>query len=305
MKKAKVIENSIVTIGIPVMPQRENYIDQCLQGVVAQSYLDKYEIIIAQHPGFNYEIKLINIPEHISLKLLHSGKTLSNKRNDIIVHASGKYIINIDDDVVPEHDWLENMLNAAVQNNYDIFWGLARPIYEKEFPDNLEPFEMLIGGFHFDRKGNLRRKGLIGCNFGFNKGLEHKRGKFVENMGRGGSATQDGEETLFLAESINPKMGLVKNGIVNHYVQSERINFGYVIKNRRSNVKADVFINQIVGKSNLRFLIDRFASFVKAFIPKKYFLKIILLESVLLTTAIITIINIGLFPKKVSHRAIA
>jgi len=292
VKKANSDRNPLITIGIPVMPHREHYIDQCLQSVVQQTYSESYEVLIVQHSGFKYLVKLNDISENITIKLLDSGKSLSQKRNDIIKYAKGEYIINIDDDVVPQPDWLENMVRAAIENNYDIFWGLAKPIYEDEFPESLDPFEMLIGGFHFNRNGELKRKGLIGCNFGFRKGLNHKRGKFVESFGRGGIVVQDGEETLFVAESINPKMGLVLDGIVNHYIQPERLNFSYVVQNRCSNVKARVLINHIVGESNRSYFIDALKNFIKAFSPQKHLCKNVLLEYLLLITTIYSISSI-------------
>ena len=282
----------IVTIGIPVMPQREHYIDKCLQSVVHQTFSEPFEVLIMQNPGFHYQPKLNEIPENVSLKLLTSGKSLSRKRNDIIKHAKGEYIINIDDDVVPEIDWLENMVQEARYYDYDIFWGLAKPIFEKELPKNLKPFEMLIGGFHFDHNEIIRREGLIGCNFGFRKAIKHKRGKFIECIGRGGELIRGGEEILFLAECINPRLGQVKNGIVKHYIQAERIRFAYVIRSRTSNVRAEIFINSIVGKSNWLFLINRINAFIKSFKPKKHFLMNILLELLLLITTIISIASI-------------
>jgi glycosyltransferase involved in cell wall biosynthesis len=292
VRKNEIEENPIVTVGIPVVPQREHYLDQCLQSVLAQTYSDPYEIIIAQHPGFHYKIKAGGIPENVSIEFLNCGKSLSSKRNVVIENARGRYIVNIDDDVVPEPDWLVNMVNAAIKNDYDIFWGVAKPIYEGEFPESLAPFEMLIGGFHYDRKGELRRKGLIGCNFGFKKSLRHKRGKFVESLGRGGIAVQDGEETLFVAECINPKKGLVLNAVVNHYIQVERLNFSYIIQNRCSNVKAMVLINYIVGNSNSSYLINAIKDFIKAFRPGKHLGKNILLEYMLLRTAIFSLVSI-------------
>jgi hypothetical protein len=290
VKKIETMENPIVTIGIPVMPDREYYIDKCLQSVLAQTYSDSYEIIIAQHPGFNYRVKMDNLPEQVSIKLLASGASLSSKRNAIMEHAKGKYILNIDDDVIPEPDWLENMVHAAIENDYDVFWGLARPIYEIEFPENLDPFEMLIGGFHYDRKGRLRRKGLIGCNFGFRKGLNHKRGKFVEDIGRGGTAAQDGEETLFVIECIGPRMGAVQNAIVNHYIQPERINFSYILRNRCSNVKSSILMNNITGVGNLDLLRERTKEIIKAFRPRRHMFKTVILEGCLLTTTVLSII---------------
>jgi len=277
-----------VSVGIPIMPDREKYVDKCIKSIFEQTYSKHYEVIIAQHPGFTYKIKS-NIPDNLSIRFLDSGKPLSSKRNDIIKYALGKYIINIDDDIVAEPNWLENMMHAAIENDYDIFWGAAKPIYEKDFPESLDPFEMLIGGFHFDRKGNLRRKGLIGCNFGFRNGLNHKRGKFVETIGRGGAAIRDGEEILFMAECINPKSGFIKNSIVNHHIQSSRINFSYILKNRCSNVKARIFINNIIGESNRSYLFNRVKSFIKAFIPKNHLIKTIVLEYSVLKTTILSI----------------
>jgi glycosyltransferase involved in cell wall biosynthesis len=283
--------NPAVTIGIPVIPDREHYMDQCLQAILAQTYTEPYEILIVQHPGFHYRVKADRIPDAVSIRLLSAGKTLSNKRNAIIENAIGQYIINIDDDVVPEPDWLENLMHTAVECNYDIFWGLARPVYEKEFPEDLDPFEILIGGFHYDRKGVLRRKGLIGCNFGFKKGLRHKRGMFVESIGRG-AAVQDGEEGLFVAECIHPRMGAANKAVVNHFVQANRINFQYIVKNQCSCVKARIFINRVTGAGNLAYLLDLLKVFIKALIPRQQFFRTIALEGSQLITALLFILQL-------------
>jgi glycosyltransferase involved in cell wall biosynthesis len=223
--------------------------DKCLEAVVAQTYTDPFEIIIAQHPGYDYSVKVSEIPENVCLKHLSCGSSLSSKRNAVMQHAKGKYIVNIDDDVVPEPDWLRNMVDAVLENDYDVFWGLVKPIYEKDFPEDLEPFEMLIGGFHFDRKGNLRRKGLIGCNFGFRRGLGHSRGKFCEELGRG-RPLNGGEEVLFVAESINPRIGLIKEAVVGHYIQKERVNFFYILGNQFMNVQTKVAIYRFQDKGS-------------------------------------------------------
>ncbi len=276
----------LITIGIPVMPQREKYIDQCINSIVNQNYKEEIEVIVAQHPGFQYTLKLSEIPSNLIIKKIDSGKSLSKKRNDIIAKSNGDYIIFIDDDVVVESDWLIILSNEFLKNDYDIFWGPARPIYEKNFPEKLDPFEMLIGGFHYNRKGELKRKGLIGCNFGFKKKINHKRGRFIEDLGRGGLTVQDGEETLFIAEAINPKMGFIKKAVVNHYVQSERVNFCYIIKNRCSNVKARIFINYIIGGNNKDYLYSRIKDFVIALKPNKSILMSLFLQSCVLFSTI-------------------
>ena len=257
------MKKCIVSVGIPVMPHREHYISKCVKSVLSQSFSENYEIIIALHPGFNYRIKNEIIPSNVKINYLQSGASLSSKRNDIMKNSNSSYIINIDDDIIAETDWLINMINDAKKFNYDIFWGSAKPIYEKTFPSHLDYFEMDIGGFHYDRNGNLRRRGLIGCNFGFKNGLNHKRGAFLDLLGRGSSFFSDGEETLFFEECIDAKAGFINNSVVKHHIQKNRINFSYVIKNRCSNVRARILINKITKKNNIKYLNSRLKILLK------------------------------------------
>ena len=125
MKKESNASHPVVSIGIPVMPERERYIDECLESVTKQTFSLPYEVIIAEHPGFNYRLKIGPVSPNISIRKVSSGESLSQKRNDIIEASRGEYIVNIDDDVVPHNNWLETMILSARENEYDIFWGAA------------------------------------------------------------------------------------------------------------------------------------------------------------------------------------
>lgn len=252
------------------MPQRENYTNLCFQSLLAQNFNQKFEILLVQHPGYYYEIPFL-CPENITITQINSGENLSSKRNDILKYAKGKYILFIDDDAVAESNWLTNMIIAAETYNSDIFWGSIKPIYEKQLPESLYPFEMYIGGFHYDRNGKLRRTGLIGCNFGIRKDLGHARGCFVEALGRG-SEIRGGEEILFLKEYTDKKVRFIENAIVFHYIQSHRITYKYILYNQFNNVLSQVFINKMVNESNKTLGLDIMSSFIRSIIPQKNYL---------------------------------
>lgn len=267
MKKNKAIEHPIVTIGIPVIPQREHYTQLCLDSICNQVFDRSFEILLAQHTGYHYEVPF-SIPDNVIINQVESGESLSSKRNDILKHAKGKYILFVDDDIIADKNWLANMITSAEKNNSDIFWGTAKPIYEEQLPENIIPFEMYIGGFHYDSNGKLRRKGIIGCNFGIRKDLEHARGHFVEFLGRG-SEIRGGEENLFLKEYVGDNISFVENAVVHHHIQSYKINFKYILYNQFNNTISQVFINNVLKISNRKFGADLIKEFIKSFIPRK------------------------------------
>ena len=258
------MKQPFVSIGVATIPGREKYLTLCLKSIINQKFHHDYEIILALHPDFHYNLPF-DIPDNITIKTIESGKSISSKRNDILKLAKGKYLLSIDDDAIAENHWIAKMINTAETNNLDIFWGAIKPIYERELPSRLYPYEMLIGGFHFDHNGNLRRKSLIGCNYGFKVGLSHSRGRFAETLGRG-TRIRGGEEDLFFSEYLGSRSMFIKDAIVFHHIQQERVNFKYIIYNQCSNVKSTIYINKEIGKSNLIFGVDLVKNYLKSLI---------------------------------------
>jgi len=286
----------ITTIGVPVMPKREHYTKLCIESLLNQNFDRKFEIVLAQHPDYHYDIPF-SIPENISINQVNSGKSLSSKRNDILKFANGDYILFVDDDIIAEKNWLSKMTTTAEKYNSDIFWGTTKPIYEKELPNNLLLFEMYIGGFHYNSFGKLCRKGLIGCNFGVKKNINHKRNQFIESLGRGASI-RGGEEVMFLKEYQGDKVRFERNAIVHHHIQKHRINFKYIIHNQFNNVLSQVYINKITGVKNIGLFKDVSVVFIKSFIPRKYYLKHIILSSSRLIAFLKGIMKFIFFDKK-------
>ena len=258
------------------MPEREHYTNICIDSLLNQKFDKNYEIILAQHPDYGYKVPFTT-PENITIRKIDSGKHLSAKRNDILMHAKGKYILFIDDDAFADDSWLNIMVSGAEKNGSDIFWGSIKPIFEKELPEDLMPFEMYIGGFHYDINGNLRRKGIIGCNFGIRKGLNHSRGRFIDSLGRG-SKIRGGEENLFLKEYLGDRINFLQNAIVYHHIQSDKLNFKYIIYNQLNNAKSNTYMNKIIGSSNRKFIITTLLNLGKSLLPQEHYWKHLILS---------------------------
>ena len=264
------MDDFIATIGVGVMPEGEAYAKLCVESLLNQKYSESFEILLAQHPGYHYDISH-QIPANITIVKVDSGESLSSKRNDILRHAKGKYILFIDDDAIADELWLYTMVKGAENFDADIFWGSIKPIFEKELPKFLLPFEIYIGGFHYNNQGRLCIKGLIGCNFGIRKGLDHSRGHFIETLGRG-SEIRGGEEILYIKEYYGDKTQFIQGAVVYHHIQSHRINFKYILYNQLNNTLSRVFINKTIGVSNKKYGIVIFSGFMKSIIPQKNYL---------------------------------
>ena len=70
---------------------------------------------------------------------------ISAARNAAIERATGDYLAFIDDDEVPEANWLSNLYSALIDHNADIVFGPVVPEYNEYTP------KWIIDGAYFDR----------------------------------------------------------------------------------------------------------------------------------------------------------
>jgi glycosyltransferase involved in cell wall biosynthesis len=101
-----------VTLAIPCY-NVEKYIDEVMQGVLNQTYkpieillindgsTDKTSKLIKRH--VSDKVKIINHPFNLGL---------ASVRNTSIVNAKGEYVAFLDGDVIPDKDWLKNILKG-------------------------------------------------------------------------------------------------------------------------------------------------------------------------------------------------
>lgn len=102
------------------------------------------------HDQFTYSIVVVdNDPEksangvahsfidqtHIDVQYYHEpSKGLTYARNTSLEHSAGNYIAILDDDEVPEYDWLYQLYHALQKYDADAVFGSVRPRFEVDPP---------------------------------------------------------------------------------------------------------------------------------------------------------------------------
>ena len=59
---------------------------------------------------------------------------MAANRNCVARAARGKWIVFVDDDELPEQDWLEHLFHAACSNRWDVIQGSVEPV---NYPDSI------------------------------------------------------------------------------------------------------------------------------------------------------------------------
>lgn len=168
-----------ITVCIPVY-NVENYIEQCLESVFSQTYIDKTEVIIVDDCSPDNSISVANdvISKFSNLKdrikIIHHSKNkgLAAARNTGLLNSSGKYLIQVDSDDWLETDYLEKLYTAAEQSDADItgcdyFLEFSdRTVIEKETAavSNVDYLKSMLRNAHGTIWTKLVRRSLFTAN---------------------------------------------------------------------------------------------------------------------------------------------
>ena len=102
----------------------ENYLRQCIDSILVQTYKN-YEVILVDDGSTDYSSNICDtyFKEYSNIKVIHKKNGgLSNARNTGLLEATGKYIIFIDsDDFWVDKDFLMNINNSISDEDLIIF----------------------------------------------------------------------------------------------------------------------------------------------------------------------------------------
>lgn len=114
------MDSLLISIIIPVY-NAENYINKCLDSILAQTY-KKFEIICIDDGSTDNSANIINrySEQNANLKFIQQNNTgASAARNLGLRQASGEYIMFIDADDYIEQNMLEEMIKEAQISKFD------------------------------------------------------------------------------------------------------------------------------------------------------------------------------------------
>lgn len=146
--------------------------------------------------------------ENVRIGCNNENRGLSFSRNHGIKLATGDVVAFVDDDAVPEPDWIENLVAAYECHDAIAVGGKMLPIWVNKKPSFLpEEFYWLVGVTHRgypDEECEVRNTN--GSNMSFKREVLEELDGFDENLGRKGEQQIQGEETE-LAVRMREKYG--------------------------------------------------------------------------------------------------
>ena len=206
MKKAVALDASVC---ICTYNRRESLIE-ALRSLGEMRVPDEtgFEVLVVDNNSSDGTAEAVEELDSENLPLryvLEPRQGLSHARNRGISEARGRVIAFLDDDIVVEVDWLEQLLEAfsaeplpaAVGGPAYLDLDLSRPDWWHE------EFAGVAG--HFDRGPSVLRsdegyEGMIGigANLAFDRQVFERYGLFRSDLGRKGDSLETGEELEFL-----------------------------------------------------------------------------------------------------------
>ncbi|HEM6455430.1 TPA: glycosyltransferase family 2 protein [Streptococcus suis] len=115
----------LISIIVPVY-NVENYLDECIQTVLAQTY-SNWELLLINDGSTDSSGTICDDyakgDERIYIKHIKKGKGVSEARNTGLSLAKGEYITFLDSDDGIREDFLETCLTTAIQHEVDIVIG--------------------------------------------------------------------------------------------------------------------------------------------------------------------------------------
>lgn len=141
-----------VSIIIPVY-NVQDYIQRCLESVIAQTYTGKIECIIVDDHGIDNSIKIAEEfisknSSSVEFKIIHhkNNRGLAAARNSGVRNASGDFVMHLDSDDWLEPDALSILVKKQNETDADIVSGNAvahyndssRILIEPEYGNNID-----------------------------------------------------------------------------------------------------------------------------------------------------------------------
>lgn len=207
------------------------------EAVLSQTYDDVELVLISDGNDSVYESMCADYAELENVRIGCNDKNrgLSYSRNHGIKLASGDVVAFVDDDAVPEPDWVEQLVATYEERDAIAVGGKMTPIWADGKPTFLpEEFYWLIGVTHRGYpEEQCEVRNTNGSNMSFRKEVLEKLGGFSEDLGRKGDRQIQGEETE-LAARMGKKYGqgmwYVPDAEVGHKVFDYRTDRVWLLK---------------------------------------------------------------------------
>ncbi len=235
--------------------QRWDDLVAALAGLDQQTVPITQRILVIDHNPLLLERARATFPT-VSVIANREQRGLSGARNTGIAHATGDIVLFMDEDAVPEKDWLRKLLThyesdsvmgvgGAILPN----WVAGRPGW---FPSE---FDWVIGCTYTGMPQEIADvRNLIGCNMSFRQLVFERVGLFTDGIGRVGTRPVGCEETELCIRTRQKMPGIRMvydpSAVVHHRVPESRGRFRYFVDRCYSEGLSKALIARHIGRSD-------------------------------------------------------
>jgi len=181
------------------------------------------------------------------------AKGISGARNTGIAEAKGAIVAFLDDDALPEPDWVEQLLTPYADAAVMAVGGKAVPAWPDRRPDHLvAELDWVVGctyqGMPVDT-ADVRN--ATGCNMSMRRSVFDVAGTFDESIGRIGKIPLGCDETelcIRLAQRIpGARVVYEPRALVHHRVTEPRTTWHYLRTRSYAEGRSKALIGRLVG----------------------------------------------------------
>ncbi len=205
---------------------------QAVNAIQSQTLKPLELILIIDHNSDLYrrcekQLKNIILAEN------QQSRGLSGSRNTGVSFARGELVAFIDEDALPNQDWLEQLASCYQDPGVIGAGGAIEPLWENKHPAWFPAeFDWVVGCTYLGMPQALSPvRNLIGCNMSFRQVVFERAGGFRNDMGRIGSVPTGCEETEFCIRVLqlwpDKKLVYQPKAIVKHRVPANRASWAY------------------------------------------------------------------------------
>ena len=218
--------------------ERFSCLVECLDAVQRQSTSPLEVIVVVDgQPDICHLLAKRDGPEIVLSTPGPSG--LSNARNLGIKRATGRCVAFLDDDAIPDTDWLRSLRVALIQPNVAGVSGLSQPLWEGDAPAWLPPELYWALGCSYEGmpKERAEVRNVFGGCACFDRGLFERVGGFRPDLGRDRRGLAGCEETEFCVRVLRSTSGLhflhEPAAVILHRVPRARQRVSYILRRCR------------------------------------------------------------------------
>lgn len=238
-------------ISVVIPTHKPKYLGKVLSGLKYQIDINpEFEIIICENPENTQEVKdLISNYKCLNIKLVNSSLGANNARNTGIAHSNSDIIALLDDDCIPDYDWLYQITQSFNNKDISCVGGNVALTCDKNLTALQAQYLTKINWGNTSGPRELEiHEHLASCNLAFTRIAYDKIGGFNANLGYiGKNNFIPNDEVLFIRDCANHGKVCYDDNIRVLHLIDDRVNNSFFLKRAYGQGYADILLEREQG----------------------------------------------------------